>query len=501
MSFSIVSALRWWAKETPDTMALSVDDRAVSYKELHQWAQGAALELQALGICAGDRIAIISPQSLEYCALALGMQFIGAIAVPMSVRFTAHELRIAVEDMKPKIIFASSDCRDLARQLLDYFPGLVLRPLEGVADLKHARGASMSDNTKRDDPVAVVSTSGSTAKPKFVIFTHDMVVSIACELAVMEPACRQGAKVYLCSPFSSGGLYCFFEYLVLGCSQFLDGKFDAARVLDLLVRERITIFPAATVHFERISVLEEFADADLSSIRWATIGGSRVPISLVTAWRDKGVMLRPLFGQTEAGGAWAARGVALSDPKKCGYGGIFTEFRTVDEAGKFLGPGEIGQIVIRGPSIMAGYWENADATSQTIKDDWLFTGDLGVLDEDGSLTFVDRIKDIIISGSLNISAAEVERVISEVEGVAEVAVIAAADKAFGETPLAVVHGNGDLSIEMIISHCNTHLAAYKIPRYIALEGEPLPRLVSGKISKPILRERYRDASNRLQRVR
>jgi acyl-CoA synthetase (AMP-forming)/AMP-acid ligase II len=132
----------------------------------------------------------------------------------------------------------------------------------------------------------------------------------------------------------------------------------------------------------------------------------------------------------------------------------------------------------------------------------LHTGDLGVMDETGNLTFIDRLKDIIISGGLNISAAEVERVIAEIPGVEEVAVIVANDTSFGETPLAIVYGDRQrLSAQVIIDHCNQHLANYKVPRYLALELQPLPRLPSGKISKPILRQKYQGAETYLPKVR
>ena len=146
--------------------------------------------------------------------------------------------------------------------------------------------------------------------------------------------------------------------------------------------------------------------------------------------------------------------------------------------------------MIRGPGTMLGYWNDPEATAATLVDGWLRTGDIGVIDDRGLLKFVDRAKDIIISGGLNISAAEVERVLMDHPGVEEVAVLAAPDDRFGETPLAVVHGAPELATPSLIDHCGEHLAAFKVPRYLVLSDEPLPRLATGKISKPALRERY-----------
>jgi fatty-acyl-CoA synthase len=225
--------------------------------------------------------------------------------------------------------------------------------------------------------------------------------------------------------------------------------------------------------------------------------------ALTDAWLSKGIVLRQIYGQTEAGGTstMVPTEVARTHPEKCGSGGAFTEIVTVRADGSRCVPGETGEILIRGPALMVGYWNNAKATAEALRDGWLHTGDLGVIDEDGQLTFVDRIKDIIISGGLNISAAEVERAISEFPGVEEVVVIAAPDPKFAETPMAVVHARAELDVAALIRHCNERLSDYKVPRYVVIEPEPLPRLATGKLSKPAMRQKYKHAVADLPRVR
>ena len=151
--------------------------------------------------------------------------------------------------------------------------------------------------------------------------------------------------------------------------------------------------------------------------------------------------------------------------------------------------------------MMKGYWNNPKATSEAIRDGWLHSGDIGMLDEDGLLTFIDRKKDIIISGGLNISAAEVERAIGEFQGVEEVVVIAAPDTKFGETPMAVLYADRPIQVDQLVAHCNARLADYKVPRYVVVEDEPLPRLATGKLSKPAVRQKWKDAVASLPRVR
>ena len=172
--------------------------------------------------------------------------------------------------------------------------------------------------------------------------------------------------------------------------------------------------------------------------------------------------------------------------------------------GTFAAPGEAAEIVVRGPGVTPGYWDDPDATAVAIRDGWLHSGDLGVTDADGRITFVDRLKDLIISGGINISPVELEAAILAVDGVAEVAVIPAPDPRFGETPAAIVvpaAGCTGLTEAAVIAHCETVLADYKIPRYVVVRDEPLPRLPSGKIAKRMIRDEYHDIAERFARSR
>jgi fatty-acyl-CoA synthase len=302
---------------------------------------------------------------------------------------------------------------------------------------------------------------------------------------------------------ASSGFVQLMHYTTLGCSLHLDSAFDPPKVLRLITEEKINSFGGVPLLFERVAALPEFAKADLSSLRLATVGGARVSRALLDAWMAKGVVLRQIYGQTEAGGnsTIMPRHLAATQPEKCGWGGVFTEHRIKASDGRICGPNELGEILIRGPGVMLGYWNNPKATDEAIRDGWLHTGDLGMLDEQGLLTFVDRIKDIIISGGLNISAAEVERAVAEFPGVEEVVVIAAPDPKFAETPMAVVYGPGAIDVPELVRHCNGRLADYKVPRYVVVEDEPLPRLPTGKLSKPAVRAKYKEAFASLPRVR
>jgi fatty-acyl-CoA synthase len=281
---------------------------------------------------------------------------------------------------------------------------------------------------------------------------------------------------------------------VRGGTLFLHRQFRPADTLKALEENRVTVFLGVPILYEQMAAQPGFAAADLSSLVTAHVGGARVSDQLLRAYGAKNVLLRQIYGMTEAGGSATAnaKADALEHPEMCGRGGPFTRLRVVRDDGTDCDPGEPGEILIKGPANTPGYWGNPEATAETIVDGWLHSGDLGTLDETGNLRMVDRLKDLIISGGLNISPTEIENVIDELDAVVEVAVIPAEDEKFGETPAAIVRLQAELSAQQIIEHCNTRLADFKVPRYVIVTDEALPRMASGKLAKRIIREQHPD---------
>jgi fatty-acyl-CoA synthase len=496
---TLSSAVAWWARMQGDTTALDVAGERVSYAQYHAWSNRLAVWLHGLGVRPGDRVAVCAANSLPYCMLAMGVMRAGAIVAPMNSRFTRPELAEIVEDLAPHLIVADAPHLDLVG-------GLGPEVVDMAQVRAHRDGAPADLGLDLDPaaPVVIISTSGSTARPKGVMFTHESMVSYASEFHLQEPAISKGARVLAIAPLStSAGFVQLIHYTTLGCTLYMEPAFEPAAGLALLVRERINAFGGVPLLFERIAAQPAFAEADLSSLKLVTVGGARVSRALLDTWIGKGVVIRQIYGQTECGGNATIMPEALAReaPEKCGWGGPFTQLATIRPDGSRCDPGEPGEILIRGPGRMIGYWNNPKATAEAIRDGWLHTGDVGVLDERGLLTFVDRMKDIIISGGLNISAAEVERAVAEFPGVEEVVVIAAPDPKFAETPMAVLYANAPVDVAGLIAHCNGRLADYKVPRYVVVEPEPLPRLATGKLSKPAVRAKYRDQIADLPRVR
>lgn len=504
MRFTVTTALKWWRREHPDRVAVHYDGEEATFAELYDWALRIADHLRAHGVKPGDRVSGFGENSVGYAALIVGIIFAGAIHAPISFRSSARELRRALDALTPALVFADEARSETAREALGGADSVKLRSLGELHALRAAPAAAPPREAHPDDPLFIISTSGSTGEPKGVVYTHRSMLTYAAEFAMMEPQSGNGGSVFATGPFSSSsGTILLIQFISTGATVYSQRHFNAAEALRLLQDKQIRTFLASTIFFERIAALPEFETADLSCVSFAQIGGARVNPTLLRRYRERGVILRQAYGCTEAGGAWAARDeTALTEPEKCGRGAMFTEFAIAGENGGFASPGTPGEVLIRGACLSAGYWNNEKATAEAFRDGWLHTGDRGVMDERGNLTFIDRIKDIIKSGGLNISPMEVESVVAEVPGVEEVVVLSAQDDQFGETPLAVVYGDAaKLDVPAIIQHCNEQLANYKVPRYVAIEDQPMPRLPSGKISRIAVRDKYKDAHTYLTKVR
>jgi fatty-acyl-CoA synthase len=502
MATTLSNALAWWAHETPDHLALRIGDDDLTFAQLDGWASRIAQHLLAQGLKRGDRVGTVGGSTLAHCALMLGTIRAGGICSPVSTRLTEREVREFFDKTTPVCVYLDADQLVRHSQLTSVAGGL--RAMEDLRALRDAPYVPCAWDAETEDAVGIIATSGSTATPKGVVFTHRSMIAYAQEFAIEEPFAGPGSRALALSPLStSAGFVQLMEFVTLGATLRFESAFEPERALQILTRERINMFQGVPLFFERIAASPGWADADLSSLGYTSVGGAPVSRKLLESWMRKGCLLRQIYGQTEAGGAISimSKRDAVKYPEKAGRGGMFTQVRVIDAEGNFLGPDQPGQIVIRGPSAMKGYWNDPENTAKTLVGGWLRTGDLGKLDEQGYLTFIDRMKDIIISGGLNISAAEVERAVAEFPDVLEVAVIAAPDEKFGETPLAVIHALKEIPMDPFIAHCNTALANYKVPRYVVFEKEPLPRLATGKIAKPALRARILPQVPTLTRVR
>jgi fatty-acyl-CoA synthase len=507
MSGTVIDALTYWARTVPDQAAIDFAGDVVTYRELDSWADGVAHDLAARGVTAGDRVSHLGVNTLEWCVAAIGAMKVGAICAPFNQRMLAGELTALVDDCEPAVVYCDAVLRARLEEVHAARGTFAIAEFE--SDVRGLRGAEhapfRTPITKQSDPAAIVFTSGTTGKPKGVVFTHATIAGEMHEWSLMEPIEQNGLRPLLVLPlFTAAGIIWGISRTVLhGGTLLLQPGFDPASALRVMIDSRATTLTGPPILFEQISRVPGFAGTDLSHLTTAHVGGARVPSALVGTWLARGVQLRQIYGQTEIGGSATVmpREEAAEHPDKCGFGGIFTKIRVVDADGNDCRPDEAGQILLRGPGMMPGYWRNDVATRAALIDGWLHTGDLGKLDDNGYLTFVDRLKDMIISGGLNISPAEIEQVINRIPGVEEVAVISVPDDKFGETPAAIVRKVEGLTEADVVEFCNRNLADYKVPRYVVFVDSGLPRMASGKISKRELRDTYSDVPQTYPKVR
>lgn len=505
MAATIASALYWWADTEPSRSALIVDDETLSYRELQDWTSRVARRIAESGIAPGERIGVLGPNSLTWPVIALGVLKAGAVVVPLNPRLTPAELRKVLDDSGAVLTIAPAEFAERieqTRQLGTDFRSLFF---DDFTDLRSGGRDDFRIDVAPDEPVALLFTSGSTGLSKGVICTNRTLLSIVFEATLTEAGFRPGCTSLLLLPlvFTPGLVWGVLMSVVLGNTLIVEKEFRPGRAAGLIGRYQVNAMFGVPLMWESIARSEEFADSEMSSLRTAIVGGAAVSPALLKAWADRGVALRQIYGMTEAGGVATAttRAEALTHPDSCGAGSIFTELKVVRSDGTEAGPGEEGEIVVRGPGVTPGYWNDPATTAQALREGWLHSGDLGRRDEQGRITFVDRMKDLIITGGINISPVEIERVIADLDGVEEVAVIAATDERFGETPAAIVTVTGDVDVATIVAHCNEVIADYKVPRYVVIRDEPLPRLPSGKLAKTAIRAEYRDVADRFEKVR
>lgn len=507
MAATVASALRWWARTKGDHSALIIGEDEIGYRRLHQWTSRLARKLADDGVKPGDRVGLLAPNVVQWPVAALAVMKCGATLVPLNSRLKPAEIRKIADDAEISAVIAApthvagvDEARGAGREFTLWTLDIVEAQRNGDPD-------DFAIEPDPEDPIAVIFTSGSTGLSKGVVLTSRTLMGMVLENTLTEEGFRPGTVTLLVLPlaFTPGLVYGLLITSVLGGTLVVEPELNPSRAVTLIEKHSVRALFGVPLVFEALSRAEEFAEADLSSLQTAIVGGAAVPVDLLRRWADKGVLLRQIYGMTEAGGVATAtlKAEALEHPDSCGSGSIFTEVAVMLDDGSMAGPGEPGELVVRGPGVTPGYWNDPQTTAAAIRDGWLHSGDVGVRDGQGRITFLDRIKELIISGGINISPVELESAIRTLDGVEEVAVIAAPDPRFGETPAAIitVTAGSHLDESTVVAHCEAILSDYKVPRYIVLRSDPLPRLPNGKLDKPAIRDEYRDIPERFNRVR
>jgi long-chain acyl-CoA synthetase len=366
---------------------------------------------------------------------------------------------------------------------------------ELAAMVAEAEPSEPSSTVTEDDVMSVVYTGGTTGRSKGVMLTHRNRLSDALSM-IAAIRLTQGDVWLNCSPvFHTSGTFCMLPTLWTGGTLVIENKFDAALYADRVQAESVTIgFMVPKMIQDVLDVLGP-DDPRLSSLRFLGHGGAPITEVLLRAacQRLPGVEFASIYGATELAPMATLfqhqeRTSGAGRFASCGQPVLGVEVRVVDDNGNAVPTRSIGEVVVRGPNVMKGYFRRLDATAEAVVDGFYRTGDLGYLDEEGYVYIADRKKDMIISGGENIYSLEVETVVAEFPGVIEVAVYGRQDEVWGETVCATIVAAGKIDLELLRTHCRARLAGYKQPRHIEVVQTPLPRTPAGKVSKRELRE-------------
>lgn len=496
------------ANLTPDREALYDITSGVryTYAQLNERANRAANFLHdGYGIQKGDRVSILAHNNIAYVDLIFGLGKIGAIFAPLNWRLTSHELNYIVNDCQPKVLIVGPEFVSVFDEMRDDIRVEHVLTLEG-ADVSGAASyegsleqASALEPTRplieADDAYCILYTSGTTGRPKGAVLPHRQILWNAINTVISWGLSEQDVSPILTPMFHSGGLFVFLVPLFYAGGRIVMARsFDTDASLQLIVDEKCTVILGVPTLFQVWMNSPKFAAIDFNHVHFFISGGAPCPPSLIKAWSEsKGVAMRQGYGLTEVG----VNCFSMTDEdavNKMGSVGkpIFhSEMRLVDSECQDVPVGRTGELIIKGPHVCTGYWNNPDATAEALRDGWFHTGDMARMDEDGYFYIAGRFKDMIISGGENVYAAEVEAVFREHACVADAALIGQPDEKWGEVGLMIVarKPNQSVGADELLKFCSERLAKYKIPKRVEFV-DALPYSPYGKVMKAELKKQW-----------
>ena len=500
-TFTLASVLEANARNYAEVPAWVFEGKVLTHAGYLEQGRRLASAWAKLGLLPQERVAVVSRNCLEFCELYAAGEVGGFVTATVSFRFAAPEVAYIVNDSLPKILVFEEEFTGLIDTIrgsltsVEHFVCIGTAPEWALRydDVIQTGDPSFSPRVEETDLSYIIYTSGTTGRPKGVMLTHGAKVAASNSISSLMAAGPTDRMLLMMPMFHVGAKDMSLGQNWRAGTNYLHREFDPELILRTIQDERITITHMAPTMIQMLLDHPRIDDFDLSSLRMIVYSAAAMPTALLRRGLEKlGPVFLQLYGQTEGSGTILPieahnpdgdeRDLRRLQSIGIPFPGML--IRVADDAGEDCPTGEAGEILIRGPIMMKGYWNNSHATIETLRGGWLHTGDVGKFDEDGYLYLVDRKKDMIVSGGENIYSREVEEALYQHEAIANAAVIGVPDEKWGEAVRAVVQLRSGASATAadIIAHCRTLIAGYKCPKTIVFTDD-IPKLPSGKINK------------------
>lgn len=487
------------ARMTPAAAAIgdAESDHAWTYSQANDRAKAIALWLQEKGVQKGDRVALLAPNGISYFDLLFACGKIGAIFVPLNWRLSVDELAYIISDSDPRLLAFHTDFTKEVSIIWQHeerclpIDGTHYQMLIDQYSCRLNKSKFRKAEVNEEDPLAMIYTGGTTGKPKGAVLSHRAIIWNGISTIVSWNLTNEDKTVTYLPLFHTGGLNALsIPILMAGGQVVLAKEFVPEKAIANLIKFKCTIVLFVPTMYHMLVKSEIFHKAEFKDMKIFLSGGAPCPLDIYEAFKEKGMAFKEGYGLTEAGPNNFVIDPIDADLKRGSVGKpmLFNAVRIINEDGFEAVPGEVGELAIQGNHSFSYYWNNNDATKDTLRDGWLYTGDLAKKDEEGYFYIVGRKKEMIITGGENVFPLEIEHWLCSHPSIQEAAVIGMPDDKWGEVVSAfiVCEEKSDLSEAEVKDYCRQKLGGYKVPKHIHFIAQ-MPKTHVGKIDKKLLK--------------